>query len=316
MCASAPGFLGNERIHKECHGYCIPWQTQQSHTHNLDEEATLTQNAQICFVGAGNMASSLIRGLLSKGHEPSSICASDPATAQLNPLAEIGVLTTTDNARAIAGAHVVVLAVKPQVLNEVVQNLPLTQTQLVISIAAGVPLTSLHAWTSATQPIIRCMPNTPALVGAGITALFASPAVAAEQRQQAEQLLGAAGTTLWVASEQLLDAVTAVSGSGPAYFFYLMEAMIEAGETLGLDAATATKLTVQTAYGAALMASQGTDLPGTLRVNVTSPGGTTEKALSIMDAADCRGIINAALNGAAQRSAELAKEFGSNDPGK
>jgi pyrroline-5-carboxylate reductase len=274
----------------------------------------LTVNPHICFIGAGNMASSLISGLLNSGFEATSIRAADPATTQLKALAERGVVTTSDNAHAIAGAEVVVLAVKPQVLGAVAQLLPLTAEQLVVSIAAGVPLASLQGWTTPTQPIVRCMPNTPALVGAGITALFANDNVTPSQRQQAETLLGAAGKTLWVASEDLLDAVTAVSGSGPAYFFYLMEAMIEAGQALGLDTNTAISLTIETAYGAARMARDGDTPPGALRANVTSPGGTTQRALSILDAADCQGIIRAALHGAAQRSAELAKEFGSNDP--
>ena len=136
----------------------------------------------------------------------------------------------------------------------------------------------------------------------------------AAQQAQAEALLGAAGSTIWVEDEAQIDAVTAVSGSGPAYFFYLMEAMIDAGKALGLDAATATQLTVETAYGAARMAREGDSAPAQLREAVTSPGGTTERALSVLDTADCQGIIRAALQGAAERSAELAKEFGSNDP--
>jgi pyrroline-5-carboxylate reductase len=274
----------------------------------------VTASTKVTFIGAGNMASSLISGLLNNGHDPSAICASDPAAAPLAALAERGIATTDNNTEAVANAEVVVLAVKPQVLGSVTRQLPLHASQLVVSIAAGVPLESLQAWTAATQPIVRCMPNTPALVGAGVTALYANDNVAAEQREQAQRLLTAAGKTVWVPEESLLDAVTAVSGSGPAYFFYLMEAMITAGEALGLDAATATMLTVETAYGAARMVREGQTPPRELRENVTSPGGTTQRALSILDAADCKGIISAALHGAAQRSAELAKEFGSNDP--
>jgi pyrroline-5-carboxylate reductase len=154
------------------------------------------------------------------------------------------------------------------------------------------------------------MPNTPALLGAGISGLFANAAVSAGQRDAAEHILSAAGRTLWVAEEPLLDAVTAVSGSGPAYFFYLMEAMVEAGAQLGLDVEAATALTLETAYGAALMARAGKDSPAQLRRNVTSPGGTTERALSILEEADARAIIRRALTGAAERSRELAEEFG------
>ena len=270
-------------------------------------------NSQISFIGAGNMASSLITGLLNNGFAPSSICAADPAATALKALAEKGVATTTDNAEAAATADIIVLAVKPQILGAVTQQLPVKASQLIVSIAAGVPLASLRAWTTTSQPIVRCMPNTPALVGAGITGLFASDSVTDEQRDQAERLLNAVGKTLWVAAESQLDAVTAVSGSGPAYFFYFMEAMIKAGEALGLDSATAAILTVETAYGAARMARESNQPPAELRANVTSPGGTTQRALSILDTADCQGIISAALAGAAERSAELAKEFGAND---
>ena len=271
-------------------------------------------NNQISFIGAGNMASSLINGLLNDGFAPSSICAADPAATALKALAEKGVATTTDNAQATATAEIIVLAVKPQILGSVAQQLPVKPSQLVVSIAAGVPLASLQAWMTTSQPIVRCMPNTPALLGAGITGLFASDNVSEEQRDQAERLLSAVGKTLWVPAESQHDAVTAVSGSGPAYFFYVMEAMIKAGEALGLDPTTAATLTVETAYGAARMARESNQTPAELRGNVTSPGGTTERALSILDTADCQGIINAALTGAAERSAELAKEFGVDDP--
>jgi pyrroline-5-carboxylate reductase len=268
-------------------------------------------DATIAFVGAGNMARSLISGLLAAGCDPGRIRASDPVAEQRDAIVALGIAAGSDNTAAIAGADVIVLAVKPQVLGTVVTALALTPAQLVVSIAAGVPIASLERWTATTQPIVRCMPNTPALVGAGITALHANAAVSGPGRRRAEEILGAAGRTLWVESEALLDAVTAVSGSGPAYFFYLMEAMIEAGVALGLPPAIATELTLETAYGAALMArAPHAAVPGTLRRNVTSPGGTTQRALEIFDAAHVRSTVIDALTGAATRAAELAREFG------
>jgi len=264
----------------------------------------------IAFIGAGNMARSLIAGLVKSGHPADRIRASDPVPGQLDALASFAVTAAPSNDAAARDADVVVLAVKPQALDAVLSALTLERRQLLISIAAGVPLASLERWSDPQQPIVRCMPNTPALLGAGISGLFANAAVSGEQRAAAERILAAAGRTLWVTEEPLLDAVTAVSGSGPAYFFYLMEAMVEAGVQLGLDAAAATALTLETAYGAALMAREGTDTPEQLRRKVTSPGGTTERALSILDEADTRAVIRRALAGAAERSRELAEEFG------
>jgi pyrroline-5-carboxylate reductase len=264
----------------------------------------------IAFVGAGNMAFSLISGLVAAGRAPERLRASDPVPAQLEPIARLGVTTTTDNAAAVAGADAVVLAVKPQVMASVVSGLDLAPDQLVISIAAGVPIAALERWTSPALAIVRCMPNTPALLGAGMTGLYANARVNAAQREAAAAILAAAGKTLWVPEESLLDAVTAVSGSGPAYFFYLMEAMIEAGEALGLDREAAALLTLETALGAARMAREGSDPPARLRANVTSPGGTTERALSILDAAGTREAIARAVAGAAARAKELAEELG------
>lgn len=271
----------------------------------------MSDHNPITFIGAGNMARSLINGLLNSGYPGSAITASDPLASQRESLAALGIQALEDNNVACADADIIVLAVKPQVLGAVIGAIStIRPDQLLISIAAGVPVASLSAWTSADQAIVRCMPNTPALMGAGITALYSNEQVSKSQRQLAERILDAAGKTLWVDTEDLLDAVTAVSGSGPAYFFYLMEAMIEAGTRLGLDAATARKLTIETAYGAAVMAREGSENPTTLRQNVTSPGGTTERALSILDAAGVKDTLNAALAGAMSRSQELAEEFG------
>lgn len=270
----------------------------------------MNNTQKISFIGAGNMARSLVTGLLRNGYPTDAIRAADPAPAQRDQLAGLGITVDADNEAMAAGADVVVLAVKPQVMGSVLEAMTLKPGQLLVSIAAGVNLASLARWSSPSQPIVRCMPNTPALLGAGITALFANDNVSAAQRAQAETVLAAAGRTLWVPEEALLDAVTAVSGSGPAYFFYLMESMIEAGERLGLDPDTATLLTLETAYGAALMARDGDDSPATLRERVTSPGGTTERALSILDAAGTRENIRRAVEAAAEKARELAQESG------
>ena len=265
----------------------------------------------IAFIGGGNMARSLISGLLSADVDAGRIIVSDPLPAQREMLSELGVGTTADNDAAIAGASLVVLAVKPQVLGEVLRAVSsLTPDQLIVSIAAGVPIAAISGWTSTDQPIVRAMPNTPALLGAGITALYANERVDEAGRARAEDILSAAGRTLWVDAEVKLDAVTAVSGSGPAYFFYLMEAMIESGVEQGLDPETATVLTLETAFGAALMARERTHTPEVLRANVTSPGGTTAAALETLDAEGAKAIIKRALLRAGVRSKELAEEFG------
>lgn len=264
----------------------------------------------ITFIGAGNMARSLVSGLLATGAAPARLRASDPDPDQRRQLANLGVATFDDNDSATAGAGVVVLAVKPQILGRVLDTLSLEGSPLLLSIAAGVPLAAMESRTPPGTAIVRCMPNTPALLGAGITGLFANAAVSGAQRQAAEDILAAAGSVVWVDEESRLDAVTAVSGSGPAYFFYLMEAMIDAGAALGLDRDTATRLTLETAYGAARMAREGSLAPAQLRADVTSPGGTTERALSILDAHDTSAVVQQAVAGAAARAGELAEEFG------
>ena len=250
----------------------------------------------LCFIGAGNMATSIIGGLVAKGFQRKSIIASDPNADQLARLKSAipVVKTTSDNQAAIAQASIVVLAVKPQAMQAVVSDLAETLRQtrpLVISIAAGIDCASLTRWLGDDLAIVRCMPNTPALVECGASALFASPTVDADQRKQAEQLMRAVGIALWVEQEAELDAVTAVSGSGPAYYFLVMEAMQAAGEQLGLSPSVARQLTLQTALGAAQMAI-GSDVDAAeLRRRVSSPGGTTEQAIAVMEAADLRGIL-------------------------
>lgn len=259
------------------------------------------------------MAQSLLSGLLASGYPAAQLCATDPAEPQRAAVTALGVTALTDNALAVRDADVVVLAVKPQVMRAVTTDLfpeqPDGALPLLISIAAGVPLASIARWTGAGT-IVRAMPNTPALLQAGITGVYASAGVSDAGRALAERILGAAGKVVWVDQETDLDAVTAVSGSGPAYFFHLMEAMVEAGEALGLTPETALELTLETAYGAALMARRRDATPTRLRQNVTSPGGTTERALSLLDAAGVSAAVRAAVTGAAIRARELAEELG------
>ncbi|MDF9775681.1 pyrroline-5-carboxylate reductase [Pseudomonas baetica] len=267
---------------------------------------------RIAFIGAGNMASSLIGGLRAKGLEAAQIRASDPGEeTRARVSAEHGIETFADNAQAIEGADVVVLAVKPQAMKAVCEALrpSLKPNQLVVSIAAGITCASMNNWLGA-QPIVRCMPNTPALVRQGASGLFATAEVTAEQRQQAQDLLSAVGIALWLNEEQQLDAVTAVSGSGPAYFFLLIEAMTAAGMKLGLPADIAAQLTLQTALGAAHMAVSSDVDAAELRRRVTSPAGTTEAAIKSFQAGGFEALVETALGAAAHRSAEMAEQLG------
>lgn len=266
---------------------------------------------KIAFIGAGNMATSLIGGLLRAGTPARDIVAADPVAEQRAKITELGVRAATDNGEAVRDANIVVLAVKPQVMKSVVVGLAnsMPKGALVISIAAGITTASIAAWCGASRSIVRCMPNTPALYGAGITALYANEHTVAQQRRAAQLVLGAAGAVIWVEDEADLDAVTAVSGSGPAYFFLLMEAMTSAAMQLGLDHAVAAELTLATAHGAAVMARETRIDPAQLRRNVTSPGGTTEAALTALQAARVREAFVEAIVRAAARSRELAKQF-------
>ncbi|MCF7200987.1 pyrroline-5-carboxylate reductase [Pseudomonas oligotrophica] len=274
-------------------------------------------NPRIAFIGAGNMAASLIGGLIGQGIAAESIRASDPGAEQRARLAaEHGIEVFADNAQALVGAEVVVLAVKPQVMQAVCRELAahLAPDALVVSIAAGISCASLQAWLGATtdapRAIVRCMPNTPALLRQGVSGLYANAAVSAIQKQQAGQLLGAVGLALWLDEESLIDAVTAVSGSGPAYFFLLMEAMTAAGERLGLPRETAAQLASHTALGAARMACESEVEPSELRRRVTSPNGTTEAAIKTFQAGGFEQLVQQAVDAAARRSAELAEQLG------
>ena len=264
------------------------------------------------------MTRALVGGLINAGYDPKTIRASDPFPNAREQIASLGIHASDNNAEIVKKADVIVLAVKPQVLTEVIADLAdsLAADTLVLSIAAGIPIATIEralgaeAESSPIRPVVRCMPNTPALLGSGITGMYANPGVTAEQKLLAEQVASAAGQWVWLDNEVDIDAVTAVSGSGPAYFFYLMEAMIEAGTELGLSSELAAKLTVATATGAAAMAEQPGADPAVLRQNVTSPGGTTERALKLFDEGQLNPKIRTALAGAAHRSAELAREFG------
>ncbi|WP_433737635.1 pyrroline-5-carboxylate reductase [Pseudomonas putida] len=267
---------------------------------------------RIAFIGAGNMAASLIGGLRAKGLDAAQIRASDPGEeTRARVSAEHGIEVFADNAQAIEGADVVVLAVKPQAMKTVCEAIrpSLKPGQLVVSIAAGITCASMNNWLG-NQPIVRCMPNTPALLRQGVSGLFATAQVSAEQRQQAQELLSAVGIALWLDKEQQLDAVTAVSGSGPAYFFLLIEAMTAAGVKLGLPADVAAQLTVQTALGAAHMAVASDVDAAELRRRVTSPAGTTEAAIKSFQADGFEALVEKALGAAAHRSAEMAEQLG------
>jgi len=268
---------------------------------------------RLTFIGGGNMAHSLIAGLLERGWPPSQLCVSDPVPEQRRKLEEaFGVATTADNREAVREADVVLLAVKPQDLAAVSREIAADVTQaaaLVISIAAGIRASDVSRWLDGA-PVVRAMPNRPALLGSGATALYAPAEVEASERRLAAEILSAVGVVVWVAQETAMDAVTAISGSGPAYFFLLIEMLEEAGTALGLDQATARLLAIETAHGAARMARETDTEPSLLREQVTSKGGTTAAALGVLESADVRGIFRRAIEAAARRSAELAAEAG------
>lgn len=271
---------------------------------------------KIGFIGGGNMASSLINGLCASGHAPEQIWVSDINPDALAALAEnLSVNTTHDNNQMVNAVDVVVLAVKPQVLKEVVKGIASQIVQknvLVISIAAGISQHSLSHWLGSETAIVRCMPNTPALVLSGATALHANPNVTEEQSDLAENIMRSVGIALWVEHERDLDAVTAVSGSGPAYYFLLMEAMEKSAIDLGLSPETARLLVQQTALGAAKIALESTESPEQLRKQVTSPGGTTQQAIETFLQGGFTGLVAKALHAARDRSIEIAKQTENN----
>lgn len=266
----------------------------------------------ITFIGGGNMGCALIGGLLQKG-----ISAAQMRVVEASPEArdkiqrQFGVCATAEMADAISGSDVVLLAVKPQQLFEVAKQLaPLLTGQLVISIAAGIRTADISRWLAGYQRLVRVMPNTPALVRAGISGLYALPRVEPAQKQQAETILAAVGATLWLEHEEQLDAITAVSGSGPAYVFYFIEALEEAALKLGFDAAQARRLSLETFKGSVKLAAESAEDPATLRARVTSKGGTTERAILSMENASVKQHIVNAVAAAAERSGKLGDELG------
>jgi len=268
------------------------------------------KNNSIAFIGAGNMASALIDGLLADGWKTDQIRASDTDQARLDLLGQKRVITSSDNSAVVSGADAIILAVKPQIIQDVLKPLKESlesSSCLLISIAAGITMDNLQSWTHPEQAIVRCMPNTPALVQLGASALFANAQCSDEQRQLANNLLKAVGVVSWLKQESDMAAVTALSGSGPAYFFLLIEAMQEAAIELGLDKKTAELLCQQTALGAARLAQSSDVDVSELRRRVTSPGGTTEAALRQFESDDFNAMVARALAKAAQRSLELAE---------
>lgn len=270
----------------------------------------------IAFLGGGNMTTSLINGLIDDGYDPARLWVSEPdLSRQQNLRSRFGVYVTGQNSEAASQGQTVVFAVKPQVMNSVVLEvaslLAHRQPQpLVVSIAAGVREPDIRRWLGYDGAVVRAMPNTPALVRCGAAALYANPFVDEMQRNSAESLLRSVGITLWVDDEDLLDVVTALSGSGPAYLFLWMEMMANAGKRLGLTQETARLLTLQTAFGAAKMALESSEDPATLRARVTSTGGTTERALQVFQRGGIERLFYEALDSARARAAELGKLFG------
>jgi pyrroline-5-carboxylate reductase len=267
-------------------------------------------NHYIAFIGGGNMARSLIGGLVAQGRDPASIRVAEPVAALRDALAaEFGVAVFEQGADAVAGAGTWVFATKPQVLREACESLALraqAARPLVVSIAAGITATQLERWLGGALPVVRTMPNTPALLGAGVTGLFASARVDTAGRGLAQSLLASAGRTVWIDDEAQMDAVTAVSGSGPAYVFLLAEAMVDAGIAEGLPSDTARALALQTVLGAARMLTESDVDAAELRRRVTSPNGTTQAAIETFEAGGLRTLVASAIHAARVRGAELS----------
>lgn len=267
---------------------------------------------KIAFIGAGNMAAALVEGLINKGLNAEQVIMSDPSKDRLAYVEKtFGVKTSSNNRTAADQADVIMLAVKPQIMSAILDDLKpavADSSKVIISIAAGITLARLAKSLGNETALVRCMPNTPALVQTGATGMFANEHVSSAQKALAEQILQAVGIVVWLEQEQQLDAVTALSGSGPAYYFLVMEAMIAAGEAMGLTPNTAKQLTLQTALGAAKMAGTGDVDPAELRRRVTSPGGTTEEAIHSLEKNQLVGIFGQALAAAKRRSEELGQQ--------
>lgn len=275
------------------------------------------EKSKIGFIGAGNMAASLIGGLLADGFPADLVWVADVDRSKVEELARRFQVRPCDNNRQLAEqCDIVVLAVKPQQIREVAGEIAAAvrrKCPLVVSIAAGIRQADLASWLGDAVPIVRAMPNTPALVQTAATGLYANSQVSSSQKDNAESLLRAVGLTVWLREEDQLDAVTALSGSGPAYFFLLMEAMEKAGVALGLEQTVSRLLVEQTALGAAKLALESDLGPEQLRHKVTSPGGTTERALEVFQAGGFETLVGAALKAACERSKELSRQLGGKD---
>lgn len=270
----------------------------------------------IAILGAGNMGASLLGGLINNHFTSDKLWITDTDTKKLGLLKnQFNIHISTKNQEAAQSADIIILAVKPQILSQVIADIaPIVQKHnpLILSIAAGVRISSIQQWLGKTVPIVRVMPNTPALIGCGASVLCASPFVTNEQRNIAESILRAVGITVWISDENQMDIVTALSGSGPAYFFLIIEALQKAAQQLGLSEETARLLTLQTAYGATRMAIESEHDVVKLRQHVTSPGGTTEQAIRVFEEENIREICLKVLSAAQHRSKELAEMFEQN----
>ena len=265
---------------------------------------------RIAFLGGGNMATALIGGLVSKGTDARSIAVievSPAARERLGARYPVHIATAPD--AALARSDVLVIAVKPQDAKSALASVSVHR-HLVISIAAGLTLASLSRWLGGHRNLVRCMPNTPALIGAGIAGLYALPEVSAEDRNKAETIMRAAGEAVWVPEERLLDVVTAVSGSGPAYVFWFIEQLAATAEKLGFEKDAAMKLALHTVLGSAKLAASSSESPATLRKNVTSKGGTTEAALNVFEQEKLAERFMRAVEAASRRASELGREQG------
>lgn len=270
----------------------------------------------IGFIGAGNMAYALIKGLINNGYGAENIKISDLDKSLLSSRKEeLGLGTYTDNTALIATCDIVVLAVKPQVMSDVCKGLQgkVKSNHLFVSIAAGIRANDICRWLDGDFALVRTMPNTPAQVKQGATGLFANDFVSNEQKNIVTSILSSVGDCFWVAEEKLIDAITAISGSGPAYFFLMMQSMTQAGMALGLDEKTASALSVKTALGASIMAANSDDDPKQLRANVTSPNGTTQAAIESFQDQNFEGIVASAARAAYDRAQQLSIQLGDVD---
>ncbi|WP_110654128.1 pyrroline-5-carboxylate reductase [Salinicola halimionae] len=271
------------------------------------------QASRIVFIGAGNMASAIFGGMLDSGYPAEAIVATSRSQEKRDDISQrYGIRTMQDNLAAVEQADVLVLAVKPQMMRDLCLSLRETvqvRRPLVVSVAAGLDAATLDGWLGGGLALIRCMPNTPSLVGAGASGLYANARVSDGERQLATELLTSVGLVEWVDQEAQIEAVTAVSGSGPAYFFLFMESLEAAGIELGLPAKSARRLALQTAFGAAKMARESEFDPAELRRRVTSPNGTTERAINAFEEAGLKDIVGRATQACAERARELSREL-------